>query len=73
MKTTLLAAALVVCLSCIAQAETFDIVTYAPPKGWKKETATGIVSYVTQNKKTGTVCRIKENTTRARKHVEQVS
>lgn len=58
MKTSLIIAALLVCLSSIALGETFDIVTYAPPKGWKKETAAGLVSYVTQNKKSGTVCRI---------------
>jgi len=29
----------------MAQTETFDITTYTPPKGWKKEMKTSVVNY----------------------------
>lgn len=41
-----------------AQQETFDIITYTPPVGWKKETGTSVVSYVATDNATGSWCRI---------------
>jgi hypothetical protein len=59
MKKTLLVSILCVIASVLmAQSETFDIITYAPPKGWKKEAKETVVSYTITDKKTGTWCRI---------------
>jgi len=41
-----------------AQKETFDIITYTPPAGWKKEVTENIISYTTINNKNKTWCRI---------------
>ena len=41
-----------------AQKETFDIITYSPPAGWKKEVAENIISYTTINNTNKTWCRI---------------
>ncbi|HRJ31049.1 MAG TPA: hypothetical protein PLV21_03200 [Cyclobacteriaceae bacterium] len=38
--------------------ETFDIISYSPPKGWKKESTDNVVSFVTTNNKTGEWCRL---------------
>ena len=38
------------------QTETFDIVTYTPPKDWTKGTKEGVVTYATINTTTGTFC-----------------
>lgn len=48
----------VLTLFCAAQQQTYDIVTYTPPKGWKKEEAGTIVSYVMVDQKAKTWCRI---------------
>jgi hypothetical protein len=51
---------LVVVISTIVQAQqqTFDIVTYTPPKGWKQEIKDNLVSYTTIDKKKKTWCQI---------------
>jgi len=41
-----------------SQSETFDIVTYTPPKNWKKDSKEGVVNYTNINTKTGGVCVI---------------
>jgi len=40
----------------IAQTETFDIATYTPPKEWKKDAGTGVVTYTNMNTTTGNFC-----------------
>ncbi len=47
----------------VCQTETFDIVTYTPPKdlagiGWKKEIKQGVVNYIHLNENTGGFCVI---------------
>ena len=42
----------------ISQTETFDIITYTPPKDWVKTTKEGVVSYTTINTTVGTFCSI---------------
>ena len=52
------------CLSCFfavisfAQKQTYDVITYTPPKKWKKEANGNIISYSTVNEKNKTWCRI---------------
>ncbi len=41
-----------------AQTETFDIVTYTPPKDFKKDSKQGVVNYTNFNEKKGTFCVI---------------
>ena len=41
-----------------AQKETFDIVTYTPPKGWKKELTGEITSYSITNKTKNSWCQL---------------
>ena len=41
-----------------AQKETFDIVTYTPPSGWKKEVTGNITSYSIINKTKSTWCEL---------------
>ncbi len=38
------------------QTETFDIATYTPPNGWKKDANTGVVAYTNINTTTGGFC-----------------
>jgi len=38
--------------------ETFDLITYSPPKGWKKNVEGNFVSYIKTDDKTSTWCRI---------------
>ncbi len=45
-------------LTGYSQKETFDILTFLPPKDWKKEPNQGILSYSVQNTQTGEWCRI---------------
>jgi hypothetical protein len=45
-------------VTIFAQKETFDIVTYTPPKGWKKEVIGGITSYSITNKTKNTWCQL---------------
>ncbi|MGZ8540409.1 MAG: hypothetical protein ACXWV6_07165, partial [Chitinophagaceae bacterium] len=42
----------------ISQTETFDIITYTPPKDWKKDTKPGVVNYSNANITTGGFCII---------------
>lgn len=42
----------------ISQKETFDIITYTPPKDWKKDTKQGVVNYSNANTTTGGFCII---------------
>ena len=44
--------------SGISQTETFDIVTYTPPKDWKKDAKPGVVNYTNVNTTTGKFCVI---------------
>lgn len=44
-KTILLLALAVMGTGVMAQSETFDITTYTPPKGWKKEMKASVVNY----------------------------
>jgi hypothetical protein len=41
-----------------AQKETYDVVSYTPPKGWSKETGSYSVTYTLSNSKTKSWCRI---------------
>jgi hypothetical protein len=41
-----------------AQKETFDIISYPSPKGWKKEVKENLVSYTITDKKTSAWCQI---------------
>ena len=41
-----------------AQTETFDIITYTPPKDFKKESKQGVVNYMNVNSTTGGFCLI---------------
>jgi hypothetical protein len=41
-----------------AQKENFDIISYSPPAGWKKEVTENIISYTSINNKNKTWCRI---------------
>jgi hypothetical protein len=41
-----------------AQKETFDIITYSPPAGWKKEVTENIIIYTSINNTNKTWCRI---------------
>ena len=42
----------------ISQTETFDIVTYTPPKDWKKDAKQGVVNYTNVNATAGSFCVI---------------
>ncbi|MCJ7589140.1 MAG: hypothetical protein MUQ00_14750 [Candidatus Aminicenantes bacterium] len=44
--------------SLMAQTETFDITTYTPPKGWKKEMKTSVVNYTILDSAKNTYCII---------------
>jgi hypothetical protein len=54
-KTTLF---LLLSLQAVAQTETFDIVTYKPPKDWKKDAKPGVVNYINVNTTTRSFCII---------------
>jgi hypothetical protein len=45
-------------LVSMAQTETYDLLTYTPPKGWKKETKENLVAYTTINNAKATWCQI---------------
>lgn len=47
---------LVISSSCFSQTEIFDIVTYTPPKDWKKDAKPGVVNYTHVNTAAGTFC-----------------
>ncbi|MGB8195267.1 MAG: hypothetical protein WCF67_25245, partial [Chitinophagaceae bacterium] len=44
--------------NCLSQAEKFDIITYTPPKDFKKDVKTGVVSYSYVNTTSGVFCVI---------------
>ncbi|HRF18619.1 MAG TPA: hypothetical protein PK977_10635, partial [Chitinophagaceae bacterium] len=41
-----------------AQSETYDLVTFTPPAGWKKESKETIITYSQINQQTGSWCMI---------------
>lgn len=41
-----------------SQTESFDIITYTPPKDWKKDAKPGVVNYTNVNTSTGGFCVI---------------
>jgi hypothetical protein len=45
-------------LSLFAQKETFDLFSFTPPAGWKKEVTENIISYTSFNNKSKSWCRI---------------
>ena len=47
---------LVISSNCFSQTEIFDIVTYTPPKDWKKDEKPGVVNYTHVNTAAGTFC-----------------
>ncbi len=49
---------LLLSVQAIAQTETFDIVTYTPPKDWSKDAKTGVINYMNVNKINGGFCVI---------------
>ena len=49
---------LIISANCFAQKETFDIVTYTPPKDFKKDSKEGVVSYTNVNTLKGNFCVI---------------
>ena len=57
-KLILILWSLIVTIDAIAQQETFDLFTYTPPSGWKKEIKEGVVSYTYLNKKDKSWCQI---------------
>ncbi len=49
---------LLISMQVLSQNETFDIITYTPPKDWKKEARQGVVNYTNVNTNTGVFCVI---------------
>lgn len=49
---------LIISVNCFSQTETFDIITYHPPKDWKKDLKEGAVNYTNLNTTAGTFCVI---------------
>lgn len=49
---------LIISNTCFSQTETFDIMTYTPPKGWKKDAKQGVINYTNVNATTGSFCVI---------------
>src|SRR5687768_2490430 len=47
---------LAVSVNSFSQTETFDIITYTPPKDWKKDAKPGVVNYSNVNAGTGAFC-----------------
>lgn len=41
-----------------AQKETFDLITYTPPAGWKKDVTENIINYIITNKMNNSWCQI---------------
>lgn len=51
----------IVCTTAIisfAQKETYDLITYSPPKGWSRDATETITSFTIINKKNNGWCRI---------------
>jgi hypothetical protein len=49
---------LIISIQVFSQAEKFDIATYTPPKGFKKDSKAGVVNYTNVNMSTGGFCVI---------------
>ncbi len=49
---------LLISVETFSQTETFDIITYTPPEGWKKEVKPGVIDYTNLNTTAGTFCVI---------------
>src|SRR5215213_6259229 len=49
---------MVISSNCLSQTETFDIVTYAPPKGFRKDMKNGVITYSSVNASSGGFCVI---------------
>ncbi len=49
---------LIISVPAFSQTETFDIVTYHPPKDWKKDARDGVINYTSVNSSTGSFCVI---------------
>ena len=49
---------LIISVLSFSQTETFDIVSYTPPKDWKKEIKPGVINYLKINEATGAFCVI---------------
>ena len=47
-----------VSIQAFTQTETFDIVTYTPPKNWSKDAKPGVMNYMNVNKSNGGFCVI---------------
>lgn len=58
MKNYLILLFLIISICSFSQKQHFDLVTYAAPKGWKKEVKETAVSYTISNDKTKTWCQI---------------
>ena len=58
MNRALVALAITSVLAGVASAESFDIASYAAPRGWSKQDAKGVQAFTTVDKKAGTFCRI---------------
>src|SRR5688572_28420661 len=49
---------LVISSNCLSQTETFDIITYTPPKGFIKDMKNGVITYSKVNAGSGGFCVI---------------
>jgi hypothetical protein len=59
MKKIFTALLFIFCTTIVAaQKENFDLITYTPPKGWKKEVTENITTYTIIDKKTNNWCQI---------------
>ncbi len=59
MKTIILLCALCAFVgNVVGQKETFDLITYTPPKAWKKQTAESVVQFTKEDTANGTYCLI---------------
>jgi hypothetical protein len=56
--TVKLSLLLAISSNCLSQTETFDIITYTPPKGFKKDTKNGVITYSKVNATSGSFCVI---------------
>lgn len=58
MKKIHLVILLLISTGLFAQTETFDLATFTPPKGWKKETKENVVSFSHVNNANNTWCQV---------------
>lgn len=56
MKKSILFLLIINSITSVAQQQTFDIVTFTPPKGWKKQTAESSLQFSKEDAATGTYC-----------------